>query len=133
MERRKSSIASAMVLFVVVFLCITVFALLTILTARADLVVAGRYADHVAEVYACRTRGQETAAVIASMAENGGMEEPETLPEGCEINGDEITITTRENGIECFIRMELTDHGAEIVGTRVNTMWQEDNGLNLWS
>ena len=133
MERRKSSIASAMVLFVVVFLCITVFALLTILTARADLVVAGRYADHVAEVYACQTRGQETAAEIAAMAENGGIAGPEILPEGCEINGDEITITTRENGIECFIRMELTEYGAEIVGTRVNTMWQEDNGLNLWS
>lgn len=133
MERKKSSIASAMVLFVVVFLCITVFALLTVLTARADLVVAGRYADHVAEVYACQTRGQETAAQIATMAEHGDLMEPESLPEGCEIDGSEITITTRENGIECLIRMELTDSGAEIVGTRVNTMWQEDNGLNLWS
>ncbi len=130
MERNKSSIASAMVLFVVVFLCITVFALLTVMTARADLMVAGRYADHVADVYECQTKGQETAAWIAAMAENGG--KPENLPEGCEVKGDEITITTREKGIECVIRMKITDHGAEITGTRVNTMWQEDDSLNLW-
>jgi len=130
MERNKSSIASAMVLFVVVFLCITVFALLTVMTARADLMVAGRYADHVADVYECQTKGQETAAWIASMAESGA--KLENLPDGCEVNGDEITVTTQENGIECFIKMKITDHGAEIAGTRVNTMWQEASGLNLW-
>ncbi len=133
MERKKSSLASAMVLFVMVFLCITVFALLTVMTARADLAVAGRYADHVADVYACQTKGQETAALIATMVEKDGLEKVlETLPEGCEVNGDEITITTEENGIECLIRMKIMDHGAEIVGTKVNTMWQEDDGLNLW-
>lgn len=133
MERKKSSIASAMVLFAVVFLCITVFALLTVMTARADLVVADRYADHVADIYACRTKGQETAALIASLAESGEAEMAEALPDGCEVSGDEIIITTEENGIECITRMKITEHGAEIVGTRVNTMWQEDDGLNLWS
>lgn len=129
MERRKSSIASAMVLFAVVFLCISVFALLTVMTARADLAVAGRYADHVADLYDCQTKGQETAALVDAAARADRLE---GLPEGCELSGDEVTVTARENGIECVIRMRLTDQGAEIVGTKVNTMWQEDDSLNLW-
>lgn len=132
MERKRYSVASAMVLFVVVFLCIAVFAILNIMTARAGLKVAERYASHVSDVYACQTKGMETADLIVSMTENYGVLTQESMPDGCEINGDEITVTARENGVECFIRMKFTENGAEIVETRINTMWQEDDSLNLW-
>ena len=129
MERKKASVVSLLILFVIVFLCVVVFALLSAAPARANLRVAQKYGAHITECYACETAGYETAMRAAETVLNGGSQ----LPEGCEQSGNELTVTTRRNGIECVIRMDLQSGKAEIIEKTIRTDWQIDDSMNLWS
>ena len=101
-------------LLTVISICLTVLAILSFTTARADLRLAERYAATVTERYQLETAGQELLAELRDS--DPGMLDMER-------DADGVWWTDLEkNGAD----------GWEPVAWRMDKDWEEDTDLNVW-
>ena len=114
-------------LLTVISICLTVLAILTFSTARADLRLAEKYADTVYERYALEAQGQ---SFLAELAGNEGLLS--------ELEQDESGVyrgTFAQGGAKLSLGLQADGRGGwEIVDWRQTREWEEDTSLgNLWA
>ena len=112
-------------LLTVISICLTILAILTFTTARADLRLAEKYATTVKARYALEVQGQEYISRLSS-----GLE---TAPEA---DADGVSrVVLEQNGTRLHIGLVSNDAGDyEVVAWRHEKEWTQDESLdNLWS
>ena len=111
-------------LLTVISICLTILAILTFTTARADLRLAEKYAETVRARYALEREGQ---AYLAGL-DSGSKTAPEPDDAG-------VRLVDLEHG-EVWLHIGLLDDGqggVEVVSWRQEKMWeQEETFDNLW-
>ena len=111
-------------LLTVISICLTVLAILSFTTARADLRLAERYAATVTERYQLETAGQELLAELRDS--DPGMLDMER-------DADGVWWTDLEkNGAHLRIGVKKGADGWEPVAWRMDKDWEEDTDLNVW-
>lgn len=112
-------------LLTVISICLTILAILTFTTARADLRLAEKYAETVQSRYALEKEGQTyLAAVNAGTVPAPEPDENGTRCYELEKDGFVLHITLRENGAGAY----------EPVVWRQEKLWEQKETIdNLWS
>ena len=112
-------------LLTVISICLTILAILTFTTARADLRLAEKYAQTVRERYALEEEGQEYLADLHA----GRVSAPEPGEDGV------CRVELERDGY--WLRIGLLDDGQggyEIVSWRQEKSWEQTETIdNLWS
>lgn len=116
-------------LLTVITICLTVMAILTFTTARADLTMAQKYAGSAQTRYELTQQGQEFLA-----------QADETIAVGMPLSGMDDVKPTR-NGISKVLEKDgykltitLADSGStyKVSSWRLEKEWSEDTTLNIW-
>ena len=112
-------------LLTVISICLTILAILTFTTARADLRLAEKYAETVQARYALEKEGQEYLAQLHA----GRVSAPEPEEDGLR------RVELERGGY--WLRVSLRDDGRggyEIVSWRQEKSWEQEETIgNLWS
>ena len=112
-------------LLTVISICLTILAILTFTTARADLRLAEKYAETVQARYALEKEGQEYLAQLHA----GRVSAPEPEEDGLR------RVELERGGY--WLRVGLRDDGRggyEIVSWRQEKSWEQEETIgNLWS
>lgn len=127
MGKRRFQVGSIAVLFSVVMLCVSVFSLLTVVTAASDARVARQYADHVRELYRCEDLGQ---CWLAGM--DGYLSGKEPLPAGTRLSGDLAETEITEGNRTLRIRLLLKETDYEICLWNCTARWSPEENWELW-
>ena len=111
-------------LLTVISICLTVLAILSFTTARADLRLAERYAQTVTERCALEMAGQELLRELKDS--DPGMLDMERDAKG-------VWWTDLEkDGAHLHIGVKKGPDGWQPVAWRMDKDWEEDTDLNLW-
>ena len=112
-------------LLTVISICLTILAILTFTTARADLRLAEKYAETVQTRYALEKEGQEFLSRLDAARE--------TLPEPNEAGVRRVDL--EHGGI--WLHIDLADDGKggyDVISWRQEKSWEQDDTIdNLWS
>ena len=111
-------------LLTVISICLTVLSILTFTTARADLRLAEKYAETVANRYALEIEGQELLRELKDS-------DPALLDMSRGAD-DAWHADLERDGTHLHIAVEKTRDGWQVVQWRQEKEWQEDTGLELW-
>ena len=103
-------------LLTVISICLTVLAILTFTTARADMRLAEKYANTVRLRYELEAEGQRWLTDEAALADVG-----DTFETVLEKDGSTLTIAAR-----------MEQSGLVITKWRHEREWEEDTSLNIW-
>lgn len=119
-------------LLAVISICMTTLGILTFTTARADLVMAEKYAATVQERYELEYQGQifleEAADLLAQGGSLSGLSGTETDEEGVVWK----TIVQDDISLVIGIRPDQ-EKGWQVVSWQLMKMWEEDESMgNLW-
>lgn len=114
MENKRFRVGSIAVLFAVVILCVAVFGALTVATAAQDLRRSQRYADHVAQQYACENLGH------AWLAEQTGAP------------GETASTTVQTEDMQLEIRIRFEETGTVVERWSCTAKWAGADGWELW-
>ena len=118
-------------LLAVISICLTILAILTFTTARADRSLAEKYADTVAARYRLEAEGQRFLQELDRALKEGDAgflaslerEEDGVLSKKLSLNDTDLDIALRLTGSEDY----------EIVRWRITKEWTEDLSIgNLW-
>ena len=133
MDNRKNqrfsppAVGGASLLVVFAVLCLTVFALLSLTTVRADVRLADASAQAVADYYAADAAAQE----ILAQLRNG------EFPDGVAVDGDIYSYTcpisdTQELQVE--VRVDPAARSYEVLRWQAAAagVWEIDEGLEVW-
>ena len=112
-------------LLTIISICLTVLAILTFTTARADESLALKYADTVKTRYALEAEGQ---AFLQSLEESGAP------ASGTETDREGVTWKSFERDGSTLRIGFVTENGrVRIVSWRQSKAWEEDTSINIWS
>ena len=111
-------------LLTVISICLTVLAILSFTTARADLRLAEKYAQTVSERYLLEAEGQELLAELQDS-------DPGMLDMERDANGVWWT-DLEKDGAHLHIGVKKSADGWEPVAWRVDKDWEEDTELDVW-
>ncbi|MDO4566975.1 MAG: hypothetical protein Q4B42_06550 [Oscillospiraceae bacterium] len=124
MKRSYAPGGSILILFTVVMVCVSVLAVLCVSTARADLALAEKYGEYVAEISACENAAQRWLAEADARLAGGEAAE----------NG-EISALISEGGTRLSIRLRPLGDGEgrfEILEWARQSDWEREESLNVW-
>lgn len=133
------SIGSTSILMVFAVLCLTVFAMLSLSTARNELRLATRSADAVTVYYAADGRAADIYHTLAASYNGLGYDTPEGV-EISEIVSNGVLYLNYSVGIDEFqelsvlLRADDREETLTIVGWQVveTGAWTYDDGLEVW-
>ena len=132
---KRLHLGSLTILFAVTLICVAVLSVLCVSTARADRAVTEHYTDHLSDLFDCERAGQEwLAQVDAALAESGEAVATADLPEGCTLEGNELSAALTRNGVTLTIRLELFPRGGgryRILTWSKETQWAPDGSMDL--
>ena len=111
-------------LLTVISICLTVLAILSFTTARADLRLAEKYAKTVSERYLLEAEGQELLAELQDS-------DPGMLDMERDANGVWWT-DLEKDGAHLHIGVKKSADGWEPVAWRMDKDWEEDTELDVW-
>ena len=111
-------------LLTVISICLTVLAILSFTTARADLRLAEKYAQTVSERYLLEAEGQELLAELQDS-------DPGMLNMERDANGVWWT-DLEKDGAHLHIGVKKSADGWEPVAWRMDKDWEEDTELDVW-
>ena len=111
-------------LLTVISICLTVLAILSFTTARADLRLAEKYAKTVSERYLLEAEGQELLAELQDS-------DPGMLDLERDANGVWWT-DLEKDGAHLHIGVKKSADGWEPVAWRMDKDWEEDTELDVW-
>lgn len=111
-------------LLTVISICLTVLAILSFTTARADLRLAEKYAQTVSERYLLEAEGQELLAELQDS-------DPGMLDMERDANGVWWT-DLEKDGAHLHIGVKKSADGWEPVAWRMDKDWEEDTELDVW-
>lgn len=122
MRRRKGlGVGSVSLVLIFSVLCLTIFALLTLSTARSDAALAERAAQSAKDYYAADTEGQYVCAQLLNALQNG--EKPISV-RGTQITyGETCAYFSISAGDDRYISTEVS-YGGQIL------QWKEISGEN---
>ena len=116
-------------LLTVISICLTVLAILTFTTARADMALAEKYADTIRLRYELEAEGQSFLAEADAAAAEGTIE----LIDGLERDFRGVQWYTLErDGSRMRIGLRPGFDGVTVVAWKHERLWEEDDTLNLW-
>jgi hypothetical protein len=133
---RRVRLGTVSVLFTVVVLCISVLAVLSVATVRADKAMAERYAQQMTERSELENQGQQwLKAVDSALQEKGTALSQTDLPEGTQLDGTQVqTVCTSESRI-LTITLELNFDGTmpsySITAWDNSAQWEEDTQVEV--
>lgn len=108
MKRRRVRLGTVSVLFTVVVLCISVLAVLSVATVRADKAMAERYAQQVSERSELENAGQRWLEEVDRVLQTKGTAlMQDDLPNGSSLDGTKITTVCVGNTRTLTIELEL--------------------------
>lgn len=133
---RNVRLGTISVLFTVVVLCVSVLAVLSVTTVRADQAMAQRYAQQVSARSELENAGQRwLKAVQDAVAEKGAALTQADLPEGTQLDGQVVQAALSTDERTLTVKLELDFDGASTnvrVLSWVNSAnWQEDERLEV--
>ena len=111
-------------LLTVISICLTVLAILSFTTARADLRLAEKYAQTVSERYLLEAEGQKLLAELQDS-------DPGMLDMERDANGVWWT-DLEKDGAHLHIGVKKSADGWEPVAWRMDKDWEEDTELDVW-
>ncbi len=112
-------------LLTVISICLTILAILTFTTARADLRLAEKYAGTVQSRYALEKSGQEYLARLHAGSENAPAPDGDAvIRRDLELDGYQLHIGLRADG----------QGGWQVISWRQEKVWEQEEIIdNLWS
>ena len=110
-------------LLTVISICLTVLAILTFTTARADLSLADKYAQTVQIRYDLEAQGQ---AYLAQLAAGQGTGDTDADADGV------IWKTFSRDGFSLRVGCVAGADGYEVISWRQEKAWDEENTLHVW-
>lgn len=133
---RNVRLGTISVLFTVVVLCVSVLAVLSVTTVRADQAMAQRYAQQVSARSELENEGQRwLKAVQDAASEKGAALTQADLPEGTQLDGQVVQAALSTDERTLTVKLELDFDGASTnvrVLSWVNSAnWQEDERLEV--
>ena len=133
---RNVRLGTISVLFTVVVLCVSVLAVLSVTTVRADQTMAQRYAQQVSARSELENEGQRwLKAVQDAASEKGAALTQADLPEGTQLDGQVVQAALSTDERTLTVKLELDFDGASTnvrVLSWVNSAnWQEDERLEV--
>lgn len=137
MKRRQVRFGTISVLFTVVVLCISVLAVLSVATVRADKAMAERYAQQVSERAKLENEGQRWLEKIDRAVQTKGTALTQgDLPSGTSMDGTKITTVCTTDSRTLTIELEL-DFAESIpsytIVTWINVaQWEENTQLEVF-
>lgn len=136
-QRKGLGLGSVSLVLVFAVLCLTIFALLTLSTARSDANLAERAADSAKSYYLADTEAERVYVALADALENG--EKPETVRD-TEItyNGDYASYLCSIDGgrsIAVTLVSDGTGGGTRIMQWREteDENWMPDEQIEVWT
>ena len=111
-------------LLTVISICLTVLAILSFTTARADLRLAEKYAQTVSERYLLEAEGQELLAELQDS-------DPGMLDMERDANGVWWT-DLEKDGAHLHIGVKKSADGWDPAAWRMDKDWEEDTELDVW-
>lgn len=128
MNRKRFRIGSVAILFAVIVLCVAIFAVLTVVTARSDLRTAEQYSAHVQAIGRCRSEANRWLAQMDALIVSGSLS-PENLPANTRLEGSQISASLHAGNVTLTARLELLPGNTyRITRWTVTTDWEEDLG-----
>lgn len=137
MKRRQMRLGTVAVLFTVVVLCISVLAVLSVATVRADKAMAERYAQQVSERTDLENAGQRWLKEVDDALQTKGTAlTQDDLPKGSSLDGGKISTVCVGNTRTLTIELEL-DFANSVpsytILSWINTaQWEEDTQLEVF-
>ncbi len=137
MKRRQVRFGTISVLFTVVVLCISVLAVLSVATVRADKAMAERYAQQVSERAKLENEGQRWLEKIDRAVQTKGTALTQgDLPNGTSMDGTKITTVCTTDSRTLTIELELNfaeSIPSYTIVTWINVaQWEEDTQLEVF-
>lgn len=137
MKRRQVRFGTISVLFTVVVLCISVLAVLSVATVRADKAMAERYAQQVSERAKLENEGQRWLEKIDRAVQTKGTALTQgDLPSGTSMDGTKITTVCTTDSRTLTIELELNfaeSIPSYTIVTWINVaQWEEDTQLEVF-
>lgn len=122
-------------LITAVLICLTVLAVLTLTTARADLSMAEKSLAGLQEQAKLEQAGQEALAAL-----DAALKQDAALPQGAELAADGTvcqTLTTEEGTLQIVLDPKEPDGedaaAYRIAAWRISSQWTPDQSLDLWN
>jgi len=118
-------------LLTVISICLTTLSILTFTTSRADLSLAGKYADTVTARYQLMNQGEE---FLRDARELAGQGMPvSSIPGTKQSAGGRTTYEIEEDGMKLTLSVKTEDSQLKVLEYRVTKDWAEDTSPgNLW-
>ena len=134
--RRNVRLGTIAVLFTVVVLCVSVLAVLSVATVRADCAMSQRYAQQVTARLELENEGQRWLRQVLDAAEEKGMALTEAdLPDGTALDGQTVRTTLSTGERTLTVEVELDFDGASPdyrILSWVNAAdWEEDEQVEV--
>ena len=134
--RRNVRLGTIAVLFTVVVLCVSVLAVLSVATVRAERVMSQRYAQQVTARSELENEGQRWLRQVLNAAEAHGAALTEAdLPENTTLDGQTVRTTLTTGGRTLTAEVELDFDGASPdyrILSWVNAAdWEEDEQVKV--
>lgn len=131
---KRSQMGSLTILFTVILLCVTVLSVLSLSTARADLALADRYGDHVAQFYELESQGQQFLMQMQEAARTPGADFTDIdLPACATMQDGQILAVLEQDGLSLTIRLSVSpDTEIQILEWSRQAQWTADTNLTLW-
>ena len=127
MNHRKR-LGPVAVFFAVITAVLTVLAILTVSTARADQALANRFAEVTQIRYALEADGGRFLQEMDHYLDGNG-----ELPEGCSADADGWKYVLEKEGYRLTIVLSDRDGGYEIRKWKISKIWEEANPMeDLW-
>ena len=130
MNRKRFRIGSVAILFAVIVVCVAIFAVLTVVTANADLRTTEQYGNHVQTLSRCQSAGAVWLKQMYAALDSGTMD---ILPEGTTRDGSIFSTEITCDNVVLSIELELTE--TQILQVRkwsCHTIWEESGGSQVW-
>ncbi len=128
MGAKQFRIGSVSVLFAVVMLCMSVFAVLTVATAKADQSTARRYGEYIRRLNRCQNEGQQWLAEADAYLNGKG-----DLPQNTEATDKELSTQLQSGEMQLTIRLTAQDGKYEIRQWSCSRQWEaETDDQGVW-
>jgi hypothetical protein len=137
-ERRPGfNVGSASIIMVFSVLCLTIFAVLSVVTANSDLNLTRRASSAIQDFYTAEYRAETRALSIKEAMDNGADADAAASGEGAIYDASSGTISYTEavdHRRELRVTLLLEDGALSINNwiLTVNDNWNPDNALPVW-
>lgn len=132
MDTKKVRLGSISILLSVVILCVTVLAVLSLTSARADALMAERFGDQTKSYYELQAEGQAFLAEADEMIRKGSFETAATNTEMDE-DGNLVRVIEKDSMKLTIVlaKDDTSEAGYQVLSYRTEVLWEEDLTLDL--